>query len=539
MFSLSNRTNPLSFRLNYYNRFDSKNIYDYEILPLDYGQSFSQNTFLFNFLQNELRFFRFKVLKIRILPEFKGTINVNMTVLGNNIFIKRLRHSRIKALMHQFKTSFFFLVNRRLLNRCLRRLRKHFIKYTYKSGLRLRIKYFKRYKRSNCVLHPFFFNIKKIVTVVSQMKFVVAKFLCSLFFLPNFSRFFIKVGLLISYLIRLFQFDTKFFNSIKGKNKFKNNSFSFTNLTSLNNYFKKLKFKGFSIPLYGKIKCREQKGLTNCTVSKQILKPPLINKFFRFAFFVYKTFVSNMFAQTFVSRSVVIKHLLQHFLRNTLKKNVCINFMQINTKKRLFLSRRKFSRKKILALPNLLKKTLLPVKNIKSATTNARLLYLRPWLLTKKRQKSYYNVFRVLQRVIKSSDLEKLQRKSKNFRKRYFYLLAALYFGDVKLFNYAFCAMFKYLKEHRFFLTFITKQLIRHLGLPFFKKRVKGLFIRIRGKLNGNDRRQTFFIKIGQSIQPQRIFNSLFYNLSSVETYTGSFGIRTWLRLSSLEHVKT
>jgi len=58
--------------------------------------------------------------------------------------------------------------------------------------------------------------------------------------------------------------------------------------------------------------------------------------------------------------------------------------------------------------------------------------------------------------------------------------------------------------------------------------------MRIRGKVDGFDRRKTVQIALGTPLKPQLIDNNISYNQTSIETYTGSFGVKVWLKLNDL-----
>jgi hypothetical protein len=244
---------------------------------------------------------------------------------------------------------------------------------------------------------------------------------------------------------------------------------------------------------------------------------------------MYKFLIKEMFSQTFLTKVLTVKSSLQSFLRHALQKNVTVTFAMIR------LARRKNV--------NFARRTS-PVKRYgkrffkKSSSHEANMAHKthNKWLrggqfsrirLHKRMRRSSYALHYV-KRFARRDEYRRLHRKYPNFKKKYFHLIASLYRGDAKLFNHAFCGMFKYLKVHKHFLRFIERRLKKYLGLPIFGAAVGGIFIKIRGKLNGNDRRKTFYLKIGKPVKPQLIFNDINYNFATVETYTGSFGIRTW-----------
>jgi hypothetical protein len=124
----------------------------------------------------------------------------------------------------------------------------------------------------------------------------------------------------------------------------------------------------------------------------------------------------------------------------------------------------------------------------------------------------------------------KLHNKYSEYKKHFIYLLIALYQADAKLLNHVFCGIFRYVKHHRSFLFFFTNQLESFLASPLFRDRIKGVHIKINGKINALDRTKSFYYSTGAPIKPQLIYNNISYNFSSVETYTGSFGVRVWIK---------
>lgn len=548
---MAKRVNSFIFRVPFFKAQNGKTLYNFEMQNFEYSKQLSQNFFLFSFLQNELYYLGYKVLNVKVLPKGDSTISINAYLLNNFIRFFSLRFKKIKKLFFFFRMCHFFFMHSRLIRRTLKRLRSHFIKYGYKKGYKLHKKYFQGVKQGFVLIQPGFFKLSNIF----HSFYMVKTFSLGLLGFNKMNTGLLKCTggfkllFLYSMLTRLYYSRSRYvcFRGDKQTRKnFKKKllasvlkekatalalSHKLEMVKLFNNpniFLKKKRFNYGFIPALFK--------LINRHSHKQDFLCRLNSSSYRLKIFIfYKVLTKKMLAHSFLARSLSVKYVLQNYLRGLFKKDVNINFMHMNFRR--YILKNKNNKR----VSNIIRKKQTFIKKkqgclplLQSINFNKRFYdfsSIRKQQSVVLKYKYYYAIKR-LKKFIKYSDSKKLYRKYPDFRKYYFYFLMGLYYGDAKLFNLAFCKVFKYLKIHKFFLLFFTNEITRFLMLPIFKKRISGVHVQIRGKLDGSDRRKTVRIAIGAPVKPQLINNNFSYNQSAVETYTGSFGVRVWLKLN-------
>ena len=81
-------------------------------------------------------------------------------------------------------------------------------------------------------------------------------------------------------------------------------------------------------------------------------------------------------------------------------------------------------------------------------------------------------------------------------------------------------------KRQKFFITFLKKTLTLFLMSNFSK--IKGVKIKIKGRLNGAPRAKHKIITVG-NVATQTINSTLNYAESTTHTSNGSYGIKVWV----------
>jgi small subunit ribosomal protein S3 len=84
----------------------------------------------------------------------------------------------------------------------------------------------------------------------------------------------------------------------------------------------------------------------------------------------------------------------------------------------------------------------------------------------------------------------------------------------------------KKIKRQKFFMTFLKKTLTLFINSNFSK--VKGVRIKIKGRLNGVPRAKHKILNIGD-IPVQTISSILNYSESTIHNLNGSYGIKVWI----------
>jgi hypothetical protein len=541
---MSGRVDSLALRLNYNNYFHKKNFYNFETVIDEYPQRLNRNLFIFYALQNELKFLRYKLFRVDIQDSSSGVLQLNLHVTNNFYKMHYLKFKKVVKLLRRFKTCYFFIFNARILKRTLKKLQKRNIKYSYKRGYRFHKLYFKKTDFGLASLSSRNITFSKTFKSFRWLKKIILQFF---YFFSSKNNFllFTKYGRLFFIYIFL----TRLYYTEKYLSRF--NSYPYKKYLKLKQIFFIIK------PLYKA--CSKKKKLIrhflsmskngfkfskrfiNVNKIKKInFKPARITKILGFfnkysskylfyvrnnfdkVFIVYKKIIHKMFVQFYISRNVFVYFRLNDWFRKLFKKEVAINFFYLDVVQKNFFEQQKL---KVPLLSLIDKPFLVETSNF---CYNALGVILCKYKIIKKN--IFLKLVNKLRKSIRFKENQKLYNKYSEYKKYYIYLLIALYQADAKLLNYVFCGIFRYVKHHKTFLFFFANQLEKFLASSLFSHRVSGLHIKVNGKINATDRTKSFYYSVGAPVKPQLIHNNISYNFSSVETYTGSFGIRVWIK---------
>lgn len=156
--------------------------------------------------------------------------------------------------------------------------------------------------------------------------------------------------------------------------------------------------------------------------------------------------------------------------------------------------------------------------------------------------KNRFNIYLTLKQINKnitfpktrSQNLKRVLSKLRKFQKNNFFaegvnilFNAVSHKNSAKLISDYIAFHLKFLKRHKFFLTFVTKTLTLLIDQKFSK--IKGIKLKIKGRINNSSRSKSETIKIGGKTSLVTLSSEINHAQSTSYGSNGTFGVKAWV----------
>lgn len=156
--------------------------------------------------------------------------------------------------------------------------------------------------------------------------------------------------------------------------------------------------------------------------------------------------------------------------------------------------------------------------------------------------KNRFNIYLTLKQINKnitfpktrSQNLKRILSKLRKFQKNNFFaegvnilFNAVSHKNSAKLISDYIAFHLKFLKRHKFFLTFVTKTLTLLIDQKFSK--IKGIKLKIKGRINNSSRSKSETIKIGEKTSLVTLSSEINHAQSTSYGSNGTFGVKAWV----------